>query len=114
MESHHPPSATETLPAWQPASGDPEQPAPAWPNIAVCDGRLFALGLPETLTAFTFANSLLRGRQLVRARTVRPVSACPATSAFDRRWLAGIEREWPDHQLVYADGELMLAAKPAG
>jgi hypothetical protein len=89
----------------------PENPGPpAWPNIIAWQGRLLALGAPETLPGPAFVTSLI-GRRLLTERVVRPVRACAATSEFDRRWLAELRREFPDLRPALVGERLMLVPR---
>jgi hypothetical protein len=93
-------------------SHTPENPGlPAWPNIIAWQGRLLALGAPETLPGPAFVTSLIGGRRLLTERVVRPVSACTVTSEFDKKWLAELRREFPDLRPALVGENLMFVPR---
>jgi hypothetical protein len=95
------------------ASDPSSEPSAAWPNILAWEGRLLALGAPETLCKPALAMSLIGGRELLSERVVRPVVACAATSDFDRKWLVELQKEFPEKRLALVGERLMLVPKAA-
>lgn len=59
-----------------------------WPNIALLEGRLFALGAPIVLPDGIHGFDVTGRRKLVGGRRARPLGPCVATNALDRAWLA--------------------------